>query len=152
MNYLLDTNVLVRLADSSQAQHDVAVAAIALLDQQRHECVLIPQVLYEYWVVATREREVNGLGMTVAEANLAITEWLKEFQLLLDERGVFSIWRNLANVHEVKGKSAHDARIVAAMQHHGLKKLLSFNKADFTRFPDIEVLTPTEIIAASTPP
>jgi len=49
-------------------------------------------------------------------------------------------------VNQVKGKTAHDARLVAAMVWHDLTHLLKFNAADFVRFPGIEVFTPQQIL------
>jgi predicted nucleic acid-binding protein len=49
--------------------------------------------------------------------------------------------------NDVKGQNAHDARLVAAMQRHGVTEMLSFNKPDFTRFTAIRVFTPTEVLA-----
>ena len=47
--------------------------------------------------------------------------------------------------HCVLGKGAHDARLVAAMERHGLARILTFNVDDFKRYPGIEVLPPAEI-------
>ena len=131
--------------------HDDALAAIDWLDVNGHECVVVPQVLYEYWVVATRPSQNNGLGMTTANTNLAISKWTTAFRLLLDERGIFSNWRDLVVDNDVKGKTAHDARLVAAMLRHGVTNLLSFNKPDFTRFTAIRVFTPAEALAGQFP-
>lgn len=146
MRILVDTNVVLRLGDKHHVMHGEALAAIDWLDANGHECVIVPQVLYEYWVVATRPRENNGLGMSVSEANAAISQSVEFFRLLLDERGVFKYWRDLVAANDVKGKSAHDARLVAAMQRHGLIDLLSFNKSDFVRFAAINVFSPADVI------
>lgn len=69
MRILVDTNVVVRLGDKGHAMHGEALAAIDWLDANGHECVIVPQVLYEYWVVATRPAENNGLGMPVANVD-----------------------------------------------------------------------------------
>ena len=57
MRILLDTNVLLGIADKSHVMHQEAVDAVELLDERGHECVIVPQVIYEYWVVATRPLE-----------------------------------------------------------------------------------------------
>jgi predicted nucleic acid-binding protein len=151
MRILLDTNVVLRLGDKDHAMHADALAAIDWLDVNGHECVIVPQVLYEYWVVATRPREKNGLGMTVAEADAAVSQSMAVFRLLLDERGIFSHWRDLVAGNDVKGKNAHDARLVAAMQRHGLTHLLSFNKPDFVRFTAISTFTPADVLDGRIP-
>ncbi len=104
-------------------------------------------MLYEYWVVATRPTEANGLGMEPVSVDQAIQKWMNVFKLLLDERSIFVRWRELVLTHDVKGKTAHDARLVAAMQQHGIENLLTFNVSDFARFPAINVYSPTDVLA-----
>ncbi|HEY4235112.1 MAG TPA: type II toxin-antitoxin system VapC family toxin [Lacipirellulaceae bacterium] len=140
MRILLDTNVLCRLADRGHPLHSVAEDAIAKLRSEGHELCLVPQVLYEYWVVVTRPAADNGLGMDVGAADQAANLWLELFTLLRDERGVFDEWRSLLRQYGVRGKAAHDARLVAAMKRHGLSRLLTFNVADFARYNGIEVI------------
>jgi len=146
MRFLLDTNILVRLHDIADPQHGETADAIEWLEDQGHACCIVPQVIYEFWVVATRPPDRNGLGVTAAEAASALGRWPSMFRLLLDERGVYARWRQLVITYAVQGKIAHDARLVAAMQRHRLVHLMTFNKADFTRFPGIRVYTPTEIL------
>ncbi len=69
MRILLDTNVLCRLAGRGHALHFVANRAVAKLRTDEHELYLVPQVLYEYWVVVTRPIIDNGMGMTTATAD-----------------------------------------------------------------------------------
>jgi predicted nucleic acid-binding protein len=52
--YLLDTNILLRASDPSQTNYELTLQAIVTILEQGDECVLVAQVLYEYWVVATR--------------------------------------------------------------------------------------------------
>lgn len=89
MIFLIDTNILVRLEDSLDAKHAEAILAIQFLKDAGHECQLVPQVLYEFWVVATRPVEANGLGLDPAKCEDAIRGWTSLFRLMLDERGVF---------------------------------------------------------------
>lgn len=145
MKVLLDTNVLLRLAVVSHPTHTEAVAAVYRIRQRGDQPAIVPQVLYEYWVVATRPTSQNGLGLSTAEARLAIDEFLKSIALLRDERGIFTNW--LADVTNlaISGKRAHDARLVAAMQRHGLQQIVTFNKSDFAGFQGITVFLPNEV-------
>lgn len=140
MRILLDTNVLCRLVERGHPDHLAAENALAKLRGEQHELCLVPQVLYEYWVVVTRPAADNGLGMSTADTDAAIALWLKAFMLFRDERGVFTLWHELARRHDVKGKSAHDTRLVAAMNRHQLTHLLTFNVADFRRYSGIEII------------
>ena len=47
---------------------------------------------------------------------------------------------------EVKGKNAHDTRLVAAMQRHRVTTLVTFNTPDFARFTGINVFSPADIL------
>lgn len=146
MRILLDTNIVLRLGDKGHPMHSEALAAIDWLDSNGHNGVIVPQVLYEYWVVVTRPADQNGLGMSVVSAREAISQWTSVFRLLLDERGIFACWRDLVAANDVKGKGAHDARLVAAMHRHGVANLLSFNKPDFDRFTAISTFTPADVL------
>ena len=140
MRILLDTNVLCRLAEKGHSLHSTAQNAVTKLRDDGHELCLVPQVLYEYWVVVTRPVSDNGLGMPTTDVVKAIDLWLDLFTLFRDERGVFTIWREIVAQHGVQGKNAHDARIVAGMKRHGLNCLLTFNVSDFQRYEGIELL------------
>jgi predicted nucleic acid-binding protein len=53
-----------------------------------------------------------------------------------DDR-LFYMWRKIIADYNVSGKNAHDARIVAFMIMHGIKKLYTLNLSDFARFNSI---------------
>ncbi|MDX1968859.1 MAG: type II toxin-antitoxin system VapC family toxin [Planctomycetaceae bacterium] len=151
MNLLIDTNLLVRLEDTLDARHPEAMSAIERLKRDGHDGQLVPQVLYEFWVVATRPVENNGLGLDPPKAEDAMRGWVSLFRFRLDERGIFRNWMQLVAAHQVRGKTAHDARLVAAMQRHGLTDILTFNSADFTRFSGLHVFTPADVLAGGLP-
>jgi predicted nucleic acid-binding protein len=69
------------------------------------------------------------------------------FELLPETPAIFPIWESLVLQHQVQGKPAHDARLVAAMHVHGLTSILTFDKTGFSRYPGIEVLDPQEVNA-----
>lgn len=84
--------------------------------------------------------------MPVAQSRAEIEKTKLIFTLLRDERAIFDQWERLVAQHDVKGKNAHDARLVAAMNRHELTQLLTFNSRDFARYPGI---TPQEMIQAA---
>lgn len=142
MLILADTNILLRLVEHEHPHHATAVEAIDILVTRGHQPCIVPQVAYEFWVVATRPVEANGLGMVPTEARLELDELLPPFKVLHDERQIYEIWQRLVLGHEVTGKSAHDARLVAAMLRHSISHLLTFNTPDFARYSEITVLEP----------
>jgi predicted nucleic acid-binding protein len=145
--YVVDTNVLLRSAEPHSAQHSLAVAAVAKLNSQDHEIYLAPQVISEFWVVATRPANVNGLGWGIETAEAAINKLLKEFPVLPETPQLFSEWHRLVVQYRVVGKQAHDARLVAIMNTNGLTHVLTFNVNNFRAY-DITVVSPDDVLAS----
>jgi predicted nucleic acid-binding protein len=138
---LLDTNIALRLADSTHKLHAVASTAIAALRSRGEIFCIVPQIIYEFWTVATRPLAVNGLGLSVADCKLEVTK-LKGLVFLPDQPSLFAEWETLVTIHLCMGKAAYDARLVAAMRTHGLTQILTFNIADFRRYPGVTVIDP----------
>jgi predicted nucleic acid-binding protein len=150
MRILLDTNLLTRLANPAQQEaHDLAEAAIETLRLRGQIPCLVPQSIYEFWVVATRPLDVNGLGISPDESREEVDSMLSLFPLLQDERAIFFRWLNLVITHKVSGRPAHDARLVAAMLRHGLSCILTLNVADFARYSEITAVHPDDVIAGT---
>ncbi len=142
MGVLIDTNILLRGAQVASGQHQLVLDSLIELVRADVTHCLVPQVIYEFWVAATRPIDVNGLDIAVPQAELMMKELLRDFVLLRDERGIFGNWQSLVVDYAIQGKRAHDARLVAAMQKHGISNVLALNVADFARFPGINVFTP----------
>ncbi len=62
---LTDTNIWLRVVDPGADHHASAVEAVAHLLTEGHEVCLCPQNLIEFWAVATRPVDANGIGWTV---------------------------------------------------------------------------------------
>jgi predicted nucleic acid-binding protein len=104
--------------------------------------MVTPQIMAEFWNVATRSIEHNGLGLAHAQAEEELLH-LEAFVVLLGETAeVYAEWKQLVVAHSVTGVKVHDARLVAAMNAHGISRILTFNGQDFERYPGIEILTP----------
>lgn len=147
MNVLLDTNVLLRRLEPAHPQHPLVSGAMAKLAAGGVNFCLVSQTLYELWVVMTRPVAVNGLGKSVADASTVLNGLAATYTVSDDNSVVRVVWQQLVTTHAVLGKNAHDARLVAAMTVHNLTHLLTFNAADFQRFPTITVLTPSAVLA-----
>jgi predicted nucleic acid-binding protein len=63
--------------------------------------------------------------------------------LLPDDAKVYAAWRALIATHDVRGVQVHDAKLAAAMLAHDVVHLLTFNGADFARYPRIEAVHPS---------
>lgn len=147
--YLLDTNILLRDADTASADHTKARGAIVALARDGARLCITPQVLIEFWAVATRPLKDNGLAMSAAAVDNHLAAYLATFEMMPDTAAIFLQWRRLANAYSPQGKPTHDARLVAVMKAHGLTHLLTFNARHFRRFQveGIQVLDP-QVLAA----
>jgi predicted nucleic acid-binding protein len=143
--YLLDTNVVMRFCNSSDVQHELATDAISHLLMQSDECLLVTQVIIEFWVVATRPTQVNGLGWTVEQTRSTIDQLLDRFPFLEESPQIFPNWLNLVTTSRVMGKRTHDARIIAFMLANGITHLLTFNPSDFAGISGITVTHPQDL-------
>jgi len=65
--------------------------------------------------------------------------------LLPDSLATFKEWRRLVVTHSVNGVEVHDAKLVASMNTYGITHLLTFNVADFKRYPGIVVVSPADV-------
>jgi predicted nucleic acid-binding protein len=65
---LLDTNILLYLANPAAREHAAAKAAVARLLGGDVQPVLVAQTMFEFWSVATRPAAANGLGWPVVLA------------------------------------------------------------------------------------
>jgi len=144
--YLLDTNVVLRFSNPSDAQHDLAKAVVATLLMQGNECYLTSQVLIELWVVSTRPIDVNGLGWSIEQTRNIIDQLLKRFPMAEETLQIFPTWLNVVTENQIKGKRTHDARIVALMLASGIDHVLTLNPNDFSGLADIRVVHPREIL------
>jgi predicted nucleic acid-binding protein len=144
---LVDTSTMLRTLQPLHPQREIARTAIKALTEQGRELHIVPQNLVELWVVATRPVEQNGLGMTPSAIAAELAQLKSMFLLLPETPAIYPVWEALVTQHQVSGKPAHDARLVAAMQAHGLTTILTFDKTGFSRYPGIQVLHPAEIAA-----
>ena len=146
MSVLIDTNILTRAAQPSHPMHNEALDAVDVLRGRGEELCVVPQNLIEFWAVATRPLSANGLEMKIAEAQAELGRIKDLFRLLPETPALFSEWESLVVQYGVSGKNTHDARLVAAMNIHGLTQLLTFNVGDFNRYsPAITSVSPAQV-------
>lgn len=149
LRYLADTNLLLRWIQPQTIEHPVAVSAVTTVQSRGDLLCIVPQNLIEYWGVATRPAQNNGLGLTVAQAQSEVQRLKQMFLLLPDSSGIYPAWEQIVFAAGVQGKQVHDARLVAAMHVHGVSHILTFNTADFVRYrsvgPGITVVHPRSV-------
>lgn len=143
---LLDTNVLIRMARSQDAQSALSRSAVQTLLGRGERLIVVPQNLYEFWAVATRipgapQGGRNGLGMTPSQTGNWLRFFRRRFVFLPDREELSTLWQALVEAHQIAGFRAHDVRLVAAMQSYGITRILTFNPSDFRGLP-ITVVDP----------
>lgn len=144
MSILVDTNVLLRRTQPSHEHHAVAVESVARLLGAGEEVHFTPQNISEFWNVITRPTANNGMGFSVTMAAAEVEKLEAILLLLPDTPSVYGHWKRLVVQHGVIGSKVHDARLVAAMLGHRVRRILTFNVSDFARYR-IEVLHPADI-------
>ena len=92
-----------------------------------------PQNLIEFRNVATRPKAVNGLGLTVTEAEAKARTFEASFPLLVEIPDIFPAWKALVESLSITGKQVHDARLIAICHVHSISHLLTFNVSHFKR-------------------
>ena len=142
MSVFIDTNVLLRSVQPSHPMHAAAVRAVAGFIRDGEALVVTPQVVAEFWNVATRSIDKNGLGLSNQDAHNEVGK-LEEFcTLLVESIDVYTEWKRLVRMLGVSGVKVHDARLVAAMNVHGVGRILTFNAQDFSRYREIQAIVP----------
>ena len=156
MVYLVDTPILLRLANTSDVQYPIAHRAVLTLHNQGATLHIAPQNLIEFRNAATRPVTDNGLGFSpdVVEQKAAAFEAL--FPLLPETGAIYPAWKVLVHAAGIIGKQVHDARLVAICHVYAIPYVLTFNVRHFARLasfgPGLVVIHPADVRATSKAP
>lgn len=146
MPVLVDTNILVRLSDSLSPHQRICSEILHPVQVERLELCCCAQVMIEYWAVATRPEEANGLGLSTAEARADLDEIRSLIPCLVEPPDIGDQLLQLAASHKVIGRQVHDARLVALMLHHDVRRIVTLNTDDFRRFSAVEAISPESLL------
>ena len=125
--------------------HDAALRGVEWLAASGADLVIVPQNLTEFWNVATRPTQRNGLGMSPVETRAEIDRLTDNFRLLPDIASIFAIWLRLVTDYSITGIDTYDTRLVACMEAHRIDTLLTFDVGDFRRFTRIQTVHPDSV-------
>lgn len=145
MSVLVDTNVLLRRAQPNHEAHSASVMSLANLVARGEPVYYAPQNIVEFWNVATRPADKNGLGFTAAATAAEIGRIEAFLDMLPDSREIFPAWRLLVLKYGIAGVKVHDARLAAVALVYGVSHLLTFNVGDFKRFDHIALIHPNDV-------
>lgn len=144
--YLLDTNILLRMSDANSSTHLLTGRVLANLLRQGHNVYITSQNIIEFWAVATRPTEANGLGWSSERTQQEVQQLLARFPSLEETPQIFSRWLSYVMLHRITGRRVHDARLIAVMLVHGITHLLTFNTDDFISIEGIVIVHPQTVI------
>src|SRR5439155_16133040 len=108
--HLADTNILLRLTRRDDPDYSAVRAAVQMLLRRGASLCYTSQNLVEFWNVATRPKDRNGFGLSIAETDQEAQLIEGELTLLADNEQVHREWRRLVVAHAVSGVQVHDAR------------------------------------------
>jgi predicted nucleic acid-binding protein len=146
MSILVDTNVLLRRTQPNHEHHGVSVESVARLLAQGEVLYFTLQNVSEFWNVATRPIANNGFGFPAATAMAEIEKIESFLEFLPDSDAVYREWKRLVFAHRVIGSKVHDAKLVATMNVHGVRRILTLNAGDFARY-HIETIHPAALVS-----
>ncbi len=134
MEILVDTSIWVQFFDENsdlgaRTRERIAEARLSEID-----LTVSPQVIREFWGVATRPKELGGAGQR--PNSLAPTvEVIKALAPLRQSSPTqFETWLRLVQTYGVSGKQVHDANHIAFMLSHGITDVLTLDRRDFDRY------------------
>lgn len=149
MAYLVETPLLLRLANVDDPQYAVADQAVTTLRRRGETLHIAPQNLVEFRNSATRPVEVNGLGLSIAQVEILAATYETAFPLLPEIPSIYPAWKKLVQDAGVTGKQVHDARLVAICHVYGITHILTFNVQHFARLaayaPGVVVVDPKTV-------
>lgn len=149
MAVLIDASALLRVHDIRHPQRPAMRLLLTPDRAAHHGLCLCAQTMIEFWVVATRPTANNGFGLPPHEVRADLDRYLKFLPRLPEPPEVADPWLRLVTHYGVSGKPAHDARLVALMEAHGIRRLLTLNPGDFARYPSVECVSPAQLLSAS---
>jgi predicted nucleic acid-binding protein len=129
--FLLDTGILVRLANTADSNHPLAVSAVTKLHRSGESLHITAQNIIEFRNVATRPKAQNGLGIAALAAESQIADFEATFAHLPEIPDIYPAWKSLVMAAGTVGKQVHGARLVAVCQVHAVSHVLTFNVAHF---------------------
>lgn len=147
MQILVDTGVLLRAFDRSDARQRAIFRALRKLWSDGHDLVTTAQNIAEFWNVSTRPVGARGgyaLPVALVDQRVSVIERLGA--ILPFSQRAYEEWRRLLVTYQITGVSVHDARLVAAMVVANVTTILTLNDADFQRYTGIIVWTPETVI------
>lgn len=135
----IDTNILVFATDDGSPFHSKSLDILKQFMKDRIDFAISPQIIREYLVVLTRGLQPDDPARSAELHNVG--KFMEAFTLLDENSETVAKLQTILENFVVGGKQIHDTNIVAVMQVHGVKRLLTHNLDDFKKFDQwIEIM------------
>ncbi|MCL4425358.1 MAG: PIN domain-containing protein [Firmicutes bacterium] len=143
---LIDTNVWVYAINVDAPQNGASRRFIETVVSTRHEGVIMPQILLEFYAIVTDKRRI-ALPLTSEQA-LEQMKVIRSLCRLVDAggKGLENLSHIMAGQPGLKGAKIFDAYLVAQMMVAGINRICTYNTHDFKVFKGITPLTPEELL------
>lgn len=142
---LLDTNILVYNADASSGELHLRSKSLIErgLKGELSLCVT-PQVISEFFAIITDSRRVKK-PISPKEAIEEIEKYLRSqnIQKIYADSSFFPQMLALLRKYETTRQDIFDLQLAATMLCNNVRKIYTYNQDDFTKFEEIEVLSPS---------
>jgi len=131
----LDTNVFVARSDTDRAEHQAACDILDTWPTQGTTLYSSDQVFREYLVVATRPPAVNGLGLSMDDAQANVSQFMGRVTVLRSTAQTWTTLEALLRAHAIAGRRVHDANIAATAISHGISDVVTYDTDGFAGLP-----------------
>jgi predicted nucleic acid-binding protein len=140
---LLDTNVLVYAADKNSPFFESSRKLIESGFAGKIDLCISPQTISEFFAVITDSKRVDN-PRTQEEALTEIKKYLqsKRIRKIYPGPETSNTMVDLLERYPVKKQEIFDLQLVATMLSNRVKRIFTFNREDFLKFADIEVVEP----------
>lgn len=145
---MIDTNVLIYSTVEGNPWYEEARRWLNDIQSDGTSLYITTQIYREYRCCPHTRR---GLQVNIHARRGTRYPQCPEFLSDGARRVETDIFRDLVQRYQVKGKSFHDASIVAVMLNQSLRRLATYNRNDFKRYREITLEPLPTAMESSTP-
>jgi len=140
---LLDTNVLVYASDETSPFYQSSKMLREKGLKGKIPLCVSPQILTEFFAIITDPKRVNN-PRTRQEALLEIEKYFhsKNILKIYSNSEIIEKVLDLLRRYEITRQEVFDLQLVATMLSNSITRIYTYNTKDFSKFNEIEVLTP----------
>ena len=145
-----DTNVLVYAHDESASYHTESAELLQMVFEGKVQGIIAEQNIIETYRILTNATAMKGNALTASEARDLIvgTYFGGVFEIMYPTRSTLEKVLQLAVNGNVISARIFDIRLAAVILDAGVDFFATYNIKDFQGIPDLNPLTPAQILTA----